>query len=338
MTNDLIKEVAPKIKAEIDSATNILLHLHPNPDPDSVGSALAMYHYLKKIGKNPTVVSGDSPKPKSMRTLPGFENIVEMKVGEVSWSNFDLFIIQDSASPKLVSRDEGFTISENIKTVVIDHHSSNVGFGDINLVDTSKPAAAEVIFNLFKYWKVEFDYNIAINLFVGIYYDTGGFWFRAVTADTLQAGAELVKYCPNFSDVLQVIDTVSESGLAYKALALGKIKRFGKSRNVAIIGVSNAEIEAKGITEEDMANQSIAAMVLAVEGVEVAISVIEKDKGKNRISLRSRNGEVFDVSKIGDVLGGGGHKQASGAMVEGENEQAVERVLEAIYKVYPDCK
>jgi bifunctional oligoribonuclease and PAP phosphatase NrnA len=338
MITDQFKPLAEEIKKTIDSVQNILLHFHPNPDPDSVGSALAMYHYLKKLGKNPTVVSGDSPKSKNMAVLPGFAEVVSMKVSEVNWADFDLFIIVDSANPKIVCRDEGFVIPESVKTIVIDHHQSNSGFGQINFIDTSKPAAAEVIFNLFKYWGVEIDANIAINLFVGIYYDTGGFRFRSVSAETLRAGAELVALCPNFSEILQAIDTVSEKSLVYKGLALGKLKRYGSKQNIALVSVSNEELESRGIGEEDMANQSIAGMILAVEGVEVAVSVIEKDLGKNRISMRSRNGEQFDVSKIQEVLGGGGHKQAAGSMVEGGNVEAVKKVTEAIWKVYPDCQ
>ena len=53
------KRIARQIWKEIEKANKILLHCHPNPDPDSVGSALAMMLVLQRIGKEVIVIAGD---------------------------------------------------------------------------------------------------------------------------------------------------------------------------------------------------------------------------------------------------------------------------------------
>jgi phosphoesterase RecJ-like protein len=56
---------------EILKHQNFLLHLHVGPDGDSVGSSLAMYHTLKDLNKNVTLISGDSSFPQNLKCYPG---------------------------------------------------------------------------------------------------------------------------------------------------------------------------------------------------------------------------------------------------------------------------
>src|SRR3954463_13074656 len=100
----LIQEKAPVILAEIEKASSILLHCHPSPDPDSVGSALAMKFALEQLGKKVTVIRGDSEIPQAFMHFPGAGDIQSKSFGEVDLKNFDLFIIQDSGSPEMISR------------------------------------------------------------------------------------------------------------------------------------------------------------------------------------------------------------------------------------------
>ncbi len=48
---DLVKQMAPAIWSEIQKADRILMHCHPSPDADSLGSTLALYHSLKNLDK-----------------------------------------------------------------------------------------------------------------------------------------------------------------------------------------------------------------------------------------------------------------------------------------------
>jgi phosphoesterase RecJ-like protein len=71
-----------------------------------------------------------------------------------------------------------------------------------------------------------------------------------------------------------------------------------------------------------------ASFLKNVEGVDWAFFVKEKSNHYYTISFRAQNSNV-DVSKIAEKLNGGGHPQASGAVVQGPLDilEVVERVL-----------
>src|SRR3989344_3205155 len=99
-----MNDISSDILSHIEKANSILLHCHPSPDPDSVGSVLAMKCALEQMGKKATVIKGDSDIPQAFMHFPGADTIVKKNFGEVDLKNFDLFIILDSASPEMISR------------------------------------------------------------------------------------------------------------------------------------------------------------------------------------------------------------------------------------------
>lgn len=151
---DLLSSLAPQIWELIQKSQNILLHLHPSPDQDSAGSALAFWWALKNLGKNPTVISGDSEKPNWLNFLPGGDQVVIKNYFEINPKNFDLFIIIDASSPGQISRLKPIEFPNSLKTVVIDHHLTNSNFAQTNLVDITYPAAAQMVYDLFIFWHV----------------------------------------------------------------------------------------------------------------------------------------------------------------------------------------
>ncbi len=46
------KDSFPKFKALLKKSNNIVIVTHYNPDGDAMGSSLALYNYLAKVGKN----------------------------------------------------------------------------------------------------------------------------------------------------------------------------------------------------------------------------------------------------------------------------------------------
>ena len=98
-----VEDAAPKILEAIKAARSILLHCHPSPDPDSVGSALAMKFALESMGKKATVIRGDSEIPQAFMHFPGAGDIVAKNFFEVDLAEFDLFIVLDSGSTNMIS-------------------------------------------------------------------------------------------------------------------------------------------------------------------------------------------------------------------------------------------
>ncbi len=329
----VIDEMAPSVLEAITKADRILLHCHPSPDPDSVGSVLAMKFALEQLGKKVTAIQGDSSIPQAFMHFPGAETIVKKKFGEIDLATFDLFIILDSGSPEMISLTRpSFPLS--IKSLVIDHHASNVLYADINLVDITSPATAYILFNLFKNWGIKIDHDIALNLFMGIYTDTGGFRHRGVTSETLKAASELTKIAPDFTETIFSMENCNvKETIYFQAIALNSVQLFLNGR-VAVAPVSYQSLAEKNIPEDCIRGDMIANILKSIIGWDIGISMVEKEPGKVKISCRTRDSDRFDVSKLAVALGGGGHKAAAGARLNMPLDEAVKEVVETAKVLY----
>jgi len=197
-TSEIIEKMAPIILEEVKKANKILLHCHPSPDPDSVGSALAMRFALEQLGKKVTVIKGDSDLSKGFMHFPGAKDIVLKNFSEIDPTKYDLFIVLDSSTLDRISGLVDVSSFGEIKLINIDHHVSNTGFGYINMIVSDYPATAQILYDLFLKWGIEINDNIATNLFIGIYTDTGGLKYRNVSRRTYDIMADLVTKAKNF--------------------------------------------------------------------------------------------------------------------------------------------
>ena len=311
----------------IENAKRILLHLHPKPDQDSVGSALATYYALTQRGKEVTVIAGDSKLPETFRCLPGFKKIVPKNYFEIDTKKFDLFIVQDSGDKRMISKNGEVIFPETLKTIVIDHHQTNTKFGDINIVNTSSAATAELLFDLYKEWGIEITKDIAACLYVGIYGDTGGFKYPNTTPHTFKVAYELTRIYPEFPQLIgELENNNSKAKIYFDALALNSIETFFDD-TVAISSVSFGDLEAKHITKEDTDNNIISNILITVKEWKVGVTLIEKLPEEVGVSFRSKN---IDVAKVSQSLGGGGHKLASGATLKMPLSEAKKKVVDAL--------
>ncbi len=331
-----LTQPAKQIWSLIQAADSILLHLHPGPDPDSVGSSLAMYHILSAAGKKVTLIKGDSDLPADFSLLPGFEHIVKNNFFELDLDAYDLFLILDSASLGMVSKVAEVSFPEKLKTVVIDHHISNRGFGDINLIDSSAPATAAVLYNLFTIWPVEITPSVALCLFVGLYGDTGGFRHPGTTEQTFLIAAKLVAICPDFPKVLSELGAQNTPGqIKFRSLAYSLVEVLGIGR-VALIAVDHKQLLNNNLTRDDAENQELPNNLISVKDWLIGISLLEKEPNETYISFRSRAADSYNVSKVAERIGGGGHPPAAGALFRGSATEAKRVVEQALRDVYPD--
>lgn len=319
----------------IQSAKKILLHLHPNPDPDSVGSALAMCHALRGLNKEPTVIKGDSALPDYLNFLPGYEAITPKNYLEIDPAAFGLFLMLDISQPNRVTGLGEVKFPPALRTVLIDHHITAESFAEINLIAPWYPATAQILYDLFGEWGIELTPAIAACLFVGVYTDTGGFKYEKTTADTFLAGAALAKLAPHFPDLIfQLENNNSPEQLIYEGLALSSIELVGNGK-VALVVLSQAQLAARGLRYEDTQGVSIANRLKSVRGWEIGATLVESAPGVVRASFRTRDPARFDVSKLAAALGGGGHAAAAGAVLRMTCAEARALVLKNLAAIYP---
>lgn len=326
-----------QIKLAIDESRKILLHLHPGPDADSVGSALAFFQYLKSINKDVTLISGDSNLSPNLLTLPSSNQITPQNYFDLDIKEYDLFIILDSSEIRQISKLKKITFPQNLKTIVIDHHSSNTGFGEINLIDSLSPATCQIVYELFEALKIKITPDIATCLFAGIYADTGGFKYSSTSSKTFSICAELTKISPNFSQTifnLENNDRPERPRLL--GLHLNNIKTYFHER-VAISALSHKLVIKNNLNSDDSVNSEIANTLKAVVGWEIGISMIEAGKNRIKASFRTRDSEKFDVAAIATATGfGGGHKAAAGALIPMPLSKAKRLILRTISRLHPE--
>ena len=172
-----IKVQFEKAWALIEIAHDIFLSTHEGTDGDDLGSLLAVKKVLEKQNKKITAAVKDGV-PKNLLFLAGAREVSD----QFEDKKYDLAII--FGCNKLART--GFKAMANINCRIInfDHHPDNTNFGDVNIVDASTSAVAELVYYFLLFKKIEIDKDIATCLLTGIFTDTGGFKYPPTNALT----------------------------------------------------------------------------------------------------------------------------------------------------------
>ena len=286
----------------IKKSKNIVIVTHENPDGDAVGSSLAMYHALKGLKKNVDIIIPEYAK--CFNELPGIDEVIKESDKEV----YDLAISLDAATDKLLNVWVKY-FREADQRIVIDHHSTNTMFGDINYVDLSAPACAQVVYMLIKHYRWKITPEIGTCIMAGIITDTGGFQYSGVSRDTFNIAAELLDAGVNISKVYKkVFDTKTKSSFELRRIALDRME-FLEDDKIAFTYITYDDERKVNAGVGDY--EGIVSEGRSIEGVEVSIFLHELKDGEFKISLRSN--AYVNVSDVCIMFGGGGHIRAAGA-------------------------
>ena len=307
-----VREVAEAIKG----FESFVISAHVNPEGDAIGSVVGLALALKKLGKKVTAISKD-PVPEFLHFLPGVDMVrIEDSIKEPH----DAFIVVDCDPERTGIRDLG---SAPVKKIInIDHHVTNRKTSDIWWVDPEAAAAGEMVYDLIDYLNIPIDADIATNLYTCIFTDTGSFRYTNTDEAALSKSARLISYGV---DTWQIAENVYESKsfgrMKLLGLVLSTIEQSDDGR-VSWVVVREEFYKATGTSAED--TDGFINYPRAVKEVEVAV-LFREAGDKVKLSLRSK-GRV-DVSLLAQELGGGGHPNASGAVMDMGLEDAMARVV-----------
>lgn len=314
-------EESKRILEEIKKADRILVNCHRGPDSDSVGSALALFRVLEQMDKDVSIIC-PSDLPNDLKFLKDSELVKRVNFTTFDFSEFDLFVILDSSTYGLVTGEKD-SDKPSINSVVIDHHYSNEKFGKLNLIDPNMTSTGELLFNIFEDWEVDIDKDIAECLLTGIIGDTGSFQYQNVGEKTLRTAADLIGKGADKDKIIYNI---------YRNIDFKEVKMWGKfvesmmiEDNFVWSAISLSTYKDFGeypYAKEDVAN----LFFPIVKDTDFGIVMVETSENVLSVSFRARSG--FDVSEIAKEVGGGGHKAAAGAKIEGlPYQEAVNKVL-----------
>lgn len=308
-----------KLLEMIERCDTISIVGHIKPDGDCIGSSLGMYNYIMDNYSGKRVDVYLEPIMEKFKFLKGAMDIIN----EPSELIYDLSISVDCSDTD--RHGEFANIFKNAKnTICIDHHRSNLGFGDLYYCDPDASSACEVVSRFFDMEKIS--KPCAECLYMGIIHDTGVLKYSATSDETMFIVGKLIA---KGIDTQFIIDETfyrvryTQNRLTGKALMDSKLYMDGK---VIASCIRDEDFDMFGASKDD--TDGIIDKLRVTEGIEVAILGYQNGENSFKFSLRSVS--KVDVSVIAVELGGGGHIRASGVSIEGNYEESLDKILKMI--------
>lgn len=323
------------LKDLIQSPGEILITSHFNPDGDAVGSAMAMYHVLKKLNPNVTVVLPNR-FPDFLRWIKNADDVVvfDQQAQQTMTSLFNkaaIIFCLDYNAPSRVESMENTLMSSSATKILIDHHPNpdSEAF-DYLLSKTSASSTAELVYEFLEEAGFEeyIDKAAAESLYTGIITDTGSFSFSCNNPKTYRIMAELIEKGVDAEKLHRLIyDNFSESRLRLLGYAFDKKLLIFPEFRTAIISFSKDELEKFHYKTGD--TEGLVNYPLSIKEINISILMTERDK-LIRLSFRSKGD--FAVNRIAQqYFEGGGHKNAAG----GNSYLSIEETIEKIKEILP---
>jgi phosphoesterase RecJ-like protein len=309
-------EMIQAIADEIRRSSSFLVTSHEGPDGDAVGASLALASFLRGIGKEVCVHLQD-PVPELYAFLPGSADVCP----HIPDRAFDMAFVLDIG--ELRRAGEEFCAFRRIGTIVnLDHHLGCEPFGRINLIDSAASATGVLVYRIARAFGCAFDYDTALCLYVAIMTDTGSFRYSNANREAFCIAGEMVEAGVNAWDVAErLYENQPRKRLELLACCLPTLEviRGGEAASVTVTLEMYEKTGADAELTDGFVNYP-----RSIRGVEVAILFRQTDERRYKVGFRSK-GKV-NVAVFAAGLGGGGHHNAAGCMLEGTLEEVKARV------------
>lgn len=295
---------------------HFVISTHISPDPDALGSALALQRALERLGKTSVVVLSD-PVPLQLEFLPGAAGV--LSPAALEGMAFEQVIVVDCASFKRVGDD----LYERLKghfLINLDHHVDNPRFGNLHYV-RGAASCTLILDELIEALGLALDPELATCLYAGLMGDTNAFRTAEVKASVLTTAARWLEAGADHAAVTRnLFERKSWEEVQLLAYALNHLQRED--------GLAWCTLPLEVFSSADgrrLDTDWIVAQLRAIEGVEIAMLFKEIEPRRIKVSLRSKG--QHDVNGIAQAFGGGGHLKAAGCLLEGTLEEATQAVL-----------
>ena len=323
-----------KIKSILSVKKKIVIIPHKNPDGDAIGSSTGLKYYLDKIGHNVEIISPNR--------FPNFLNWMDpkniIKIFDDDLSNketvlsADIIFTLDFNNLVRISNMKSCVEKSNATIIMIDHHENPSDYADFLYSKPEMSSTCEMIYHFIDMLgdKDKIDKDISKSLYAGIMTDTGSFKFPSTTFTTHKVVSNLLKTGISHSEIHnKIYDENKFDRLKLLSYALGKIT-IVKNLNTCYISLSQKELDKFNFEKGD--TEGIVNYGLSIKNIIFAVIFMENSKENViRISLRSRGS--FDVNEFSkSIFGGGGHKNAAGAISKRTLEKTINYFLKSLNK------
>ena len=320
------KEIIAKVKSVLDQNSRFVILTHTNPDGDALGSILALYFFLKALGKEATPIT-PTPYAGFLKWLPGHSRVLKYHYHkekiQSAIEQAEVICILDLNDPgRLGELWPLVEMNTGASRILIDHHPDPEHFCPIEISDIRPSSTAELLFDLMRqlYPEPLMNQDLATCIYVGMMTDTGCFSFNSSRPQTFQTVAKLLESGIDKDQIFNMIyNNFSESRMKLMGYALDQKMKVLASYRTAYISLTAKEMERYAFKIGD--SEGFVNMPLNISGIHFAALFLEKDK-HIKISFRSKG--YFSVNEFSARhFNGGGHLNAAGGEWHGTLDEAV---------------
>jgi len=333
MNNEDILSVA----SLLSTPKKIAILPHRSPDGDAMGSTLALYHFLLKLGHIPVVIAPNE-FPDFLAWLPGSDSVLIFEKDKENTTKIlqdsDLLFALDFNALHRTGEMEQVLNKLTQPFIMIDHHQSPDGFAEVTYSDTGFGSTCEMVYNFMSFLdkKCLIDKDIATCIYTGILTDSGSFRFPKTTGTTHRIIADLIDLgAENTKIPALLFDNNSYESLQLLGRALENLKVLAEYKT-SFTTLTQSELDKFNYVKGD--TEGIVNYGLTIKGIDFAAIFIEhKDENIIKISFRSQGD--FDVNKFArEHFNGGGHINAAG----GKSHQSMRETVAKFEKLISQIK
>jgi phosphoesterase RecJ-like protein len=331
-----------KVKELLSSPKNIVLVPHKNADGDAIGSALAMYHFLKDKNHHVTVISPNT-YPRFLKWMPGSKEVIQFDYQNAKSKRLinkaDLIFLLDFNELSRVGNEmQNYLETYHGTFIMIDHHLQPSNVAQYLFSDTSICATAQMVYHFLENIKEikAITPEIATCLYSGILTDTGSFRFPNTTPTTHKIVAELIE---NGADNSIIYDNIYNTNTYGRLQLLGqslKNLKIVEEYKTAFITLSEKEKEENSFQKGD--TEGVVNYALSIKNIIFGVIFIE-DKEQKIIKISFRSKGSFSVNQFARKhFDGGGHDNAAGGRSDDSMQETVNRFLSLLPKYKESLK
>lgn len=324
-----IQEIYPLLS----TPGKVTITMHQKPDPDAMGSSLALAHFLKLLGHQVTVISPTN-WPDFLKWMPGCKAVIDYEgatdkalkaMAETEWLfclDFNALHRTKHMAPKLEAL--------NCTKVLIDHHEQpETERFDYGVSDVRKSSTSEMVFDFIagSGKKDLINEEIAACLYAGVIGDTGSFRFPATSAAVHEMVAFLKTKGLNHSIIHEnLYDNYLEDRVRFLGHVLLHRMEVFYEYNTALISIPKSDLLRFNVKTGD--TEGLVNFPLSIQGIKLAGLVIDRDE-ERKWSFRSK-GNVDVNTFARKYFNGGGHFNASGGRSPASLAETVQQFKKAI--------
>lgn len=309
----------------IRTAESVILTTHKQCDGDGLGAMLALYHALKKTGKNVRAMTVDAI-PKKYHFLEPERYVEVFESPHQVLSNFDLALIFDTNDRRLVEPLFSELTKHGKEILFVDHHPVlNQGPEPTagSYIETRAASTGEISYFIIAGLGIHFDEKIAQSLYTSISFDTQLFKFVKNSVNSHLIAAQMLTHIRNAEEIHRhLFSTHTIDKIAFLSKVFSQIEYHGDGR-VAVLKLRSTDLTDHNMDMDD--SRDVIDMLMNVQSLQAAALFREDGPDNYKLSLRSKG--LVEVLGVAESFQGGGHMFASGAHIQGTYEKIRDEVV-----------